>query len=93
MLKPMENNHKETPKQRVRKKATQEQLNHPLHGVKMAQILEALVDRYGWKYLADKVNIRCFKYNPNMKVSLDFLRKMKWAREHVEDIYLDMIKK
>ena len=83
----------EKPKKRVRKKATQAQLNHPLHGVKMAQILKALVDRYGWDYLADRVNIRCFKYNPTIKVSLEFLRKMKWAREHVEDIYLDMIKK
>jgi uncharacterized protein (DUF2132 family) len=26
-----------------------------------------------------------------MKASLSFLRKMAWAREHVEDIYMDML--
>lgn len=74
-----------------RKQATQEQLNNPLHGVKLAQILERLVDHYGWEYLADRVNIRCFMYNPTMKSSVRFLRRMPWAREHVEDIYLEML--
>ena len=76
---------------KIKRQATQEQLDHPLHGVKLAQILESLVDHYGWKYLADEVNILCFKHNPTIKVSLKFLRKFKWAREHVEDIYLDML--
>ena len=80
-----------TPVKKIKRKATQEQLDHPLHGVKLVEILESLVDRYGWKYLADEVNILCFKHNPTMKVSLKFLRKFKWAREHVEDIYLDML--
>ena len=79
------------PVKKVKRQATQEQLNNPLHGVKLAQILERLVDHYGWEYLADVVNIRCFKYNPTMKSSLGFLRKMQWAREHVEDVYLDML--
>jgi hypothetical protein len=82
---------KENPSRRNRKQATEEQLNHPLHGVKLAEILERLVDYYGWEYLADRVNIRCFKYNPTMKSSLGFLRKTTWAREHVEDVYLDML--
>ena len=76
---------------KIKRKATQEQLDHPLHGVKLVEILESLVERYGWKYLADEVNILCFKHNPTMKVSLKFLRKFKWAREHVEDIYMDML--
>lgn len=76
---------------RIRKEATLEQLKHPLHGVKLKEILEQLVDRYGWEYLAKKVNIRCFIYNPNMKSSLGFLRKTQWAREHVEDVYMDML--
>ena len=80
-----------TPVKKIKRKATQEQLDHPLHGVKLVEILESLVDRYGWKYLADEVNILCFKHNPTMKVSLKFLRKFKWAREHVEDIYIDML--
>jgi len=81
----------ENPARRKRKQATEEQLNNPLHGVKLAQILERLVKHYGWDYLADRVNIRCFMYNPTMKSSLGFLRKTQWAREHVEDVYLDML--
>ena len=83
----------EKPVKKIKRKATQEQLNHPLHGVKLVQILESLVEHYGWQYLADRVNIRCFKYNPTMKSSLAFLRKMTWAREHVEDIYMEMLEK
>jgi len=81
----------EKPAKKIKRQATQEQLDHPLHGVKLVEILESLVEHYGWKYLADEVNILCFKHNPTMKVSLKFLRKFKWAREHVEDIYMDMI--
>lgn len=76
------------PGKKVRRQPTQAELDHPLHGVKLVQILESLVAHYGWEYLADEVNIMCFKVNPTMKVSLKFLRKMKWAREHVEDIYI-----
>ena len=79
------------PSRRNRRQATEEQLNNPLHGVKLVQILERLVEYYGWEYLAERVNIRCFKYNPTMKSSLGFLRKTAWAREHVEDVYLDML--
>jgi hypothetical protein len=80
------------PIKKAKRQATQEQLDHPLHGVKLAEILDSLVEHYGWGYLADEVNINCFKHNPTRKNSLKFLRKMKWAREHVEDIYMDMIK-
>ncbi|WP_338056314.1 VF530 family protein [Tenacibaculum bernardetii] len=81
----------ENPNRQNRRQATEEQLNNPLHGVKLAQILERLVDHYGWKYLAERVNIRCFKHDPTMKSSLGFLRKTRWARKHVEDVYLDML--
>jgi hypothetical protein len=76
---------------KVRRQPTQTELDHPLHGVKLVDILESLVEHYGWEYLANEVNIMCFKVNPTMKVSLKFLRKMKWAREHVEDVYLRML--
>ena len=82
---------KENPSRKNRRQATEEQLNNPLHGVKLAQLLERLVDYYGWEYIAERVNIRCFKHNPTMKSSLGFLRKTRWAREHVEDVYLDML--
>ncbi len=90
--KTIETLNKEKPVKRNKRQATEEQLNNPLHGVKLAQILERLVEHYGWEYLAERVNVRCFKYNPTMKSSLGFLRKVSWAREHVEDIYLDMLK-
>lgn len=92
-LKPKTNEelNEENPTRRNRRQATEEELNDPLHGVKLAQILERLVEHYGWEYLADRVNIRCFMYNPTMKSSLGFLRKTTWAREHVEDVYLDML--
>lgn len=79
------------PARKKRRQATEEELNNPLHGVKLKAILERLVEHYGWDYLADEVNIRCFKYNPTMKSSLGFLRKTRWAREHVEDVYVNML--
>jgi uncharacterized protein (DUF2132 family) len=82
---------KEKPTKRIRKQATEEQLNNPFHGVKLVHILESLVEHYGWEYLGDRVNIRCFIYNPTMKSSLGFLRRTTWAREHVEDLYLEML--
>lgn len=81
----------ENPAKKVKRQATEEELSHPLHGVKLAEILERLVERYGWEYLGERVNINCFKNNPSMKSSLGFLRRMTWAREHVEDVYLDML--
>lgn len=79
------------PFKRIRRQATEEQLSNPFHGVKLAQILERLVDYYGWEYLGERVNIRCFKYNPTMKSSLGFLRRTTWAREFVEDVYIEML--
>jgi uncharacterized protein (DUF2132 family) len=89
--KTMDGQEEKMPAKKIKRQATQEQLDHPLHGVKLVDILESLVEHYGWKYLANEVNILCFKHNPTIKESLKFLRKMDWAREHVEDIYLDML--
>ncbi len=68
------------------------QPNNPLHGVKLVDILEFLVDERGWEDLAEKVNINCFKSNPSIKSCLKFLRKTQWARDKVEDLYLQSIK-
>lgn len=81
----------QAPAKKIRRQATQAELDHPLHGIKLKVILESLVEHHGWEYLYKEVNILCFKHNPNMKHSLKFLRKYKWAREHVEDIYMDMV--
>lgn len=64
------------------------QPNNPLHGVKLADILDDLHDHYGWDGLAERININCFKSNPTKKSSLKFLRKELWAREKVERLYL-----
>ncbi|MFK7756864.1 MAG: VF530 family DNA-binding protein [Flavobacteriales bacterium] len=92
-LKPKSNDelNAQNPNRKKRRQATEEELANPLHGVKLKEILERLVDHYGWEYLAHRVKIRCFQYNPTMKSSLGFLRKTKWARQHVEDVYLEML--
>jgi hypothetical protein len=82
---------REKPAKRIKRQATEEQLKNPFHGVKLVQVLERLVDYYGWEYLGERININCFKINPTMKSSLGFLRRTVWAREHVEDIYLEML--
>tara|TARA_R110002051_G_scaffold44162_2_gene89673 strand:- start:5381 stop:5614 length:234 start_codon:yes stop_codon:yes gene_type:complete len=71
----------------------QEQPNNPLHGIKLADMLTIIVEKYGWEELALKININCFKSNPSLKSSLNFLRKTPWAREKVEKLYLKSIKK
>ena len=67
------------------------QPNNPLHGVKLADILEFLSDKYGWKELSYQVDINCFKKDPSVKSSLKFLRKTPWAREKVEQLYLQSL--
>lgn len=64
------------------------QPNNPLHGIKLAQIVEQLQAHYGWDGLAERININCFKNDPSVKSSLKFLRRTPWAREKVERLYL-----
>lgn len=70
------------------KEKPQEQPNNPLHGVKLADILEFLVAEYGWQDLGEIVNIHSFTNNPSIKSSLKFLRRTPWARDKVEKLYL-----
>ena len=65
-----------------------EQKNNPLHGVKLADILESLVNKYGLEELGSLIDIRCFNYDPSIKSSLKFLRRTPWARQKVERLYL-----
>ena len=74
------------------KNLNKEQPNNPLHGVKLVYIVEFLVEYYGWERLAGKININCFKKDPSIKSSLKFLRKTQWAREKVEQLYLQVNK-
>jgi uncharacterized protein (DUF2132 family) len=71
----------------------QGQKNNPLHGLTLEAILTQLVSYYGWEELYEKIHINCFKSNPTIKSSLNFLRKTPWAREKVESLYLFMLRK
>jgi len=75
------------------KKVPQNQPNNPLHGVKLAEIVEFLVDEYGWERLGQIIQINCFTSNPSVGSSLKFLRRTAWARNKVEKLYLDTKRK
>ncbi|MBT3669645.1 MAG: DUF2132 domain-containing protein [Chloroflexi bacterium] len=61
----------------------------PLHGITLKMILEKLEEVYGWEYLGQEIQIRCFNFDPSIKSSLKFLRRTEWARKKVENLYLD----
>ncbi|MGI5309218.1 VF530 family DNA-binding protein [Rheinheimera sp. WS51] len=65
------------------------QANNPLHGITLEQIVTALVAHYGWQALAEKIDINCFKLDPSIKSSLKFLRRTPWARDKVEQLYVN----
>lgn len=67
------------------------QPNNPLHGITLEMMVTRLSEHYGWEELAESVRIRCFANNPSVKSTLKFLRKTPWARERVENLYIDMI--
>ncbi len=75
------------------KNTNKEQPNNPLHGIKLVDILEFLVEKHGWEKLGTKIKIRCFNENPSIKSCLKFLRRTPWAREKVETLYLWSVKK
>jgi len=68
-----------------------EQPNNPLHGITLEKILLHLVEQYGWEEMGQRVNIRCFNFDPSIKSSLTFLRKTPWARAQVEQMYLESL--
>lgn len=70
-------------------KNPEEQPNNPLHGVKLKEILEYLVEEYGWEKLGQKIKINCFISNPSIGSSLKFLRRTSWAKEKVQKLYLE----
>ncbi|MEY2925436.1 MAG: hypothetical protein RLZZ337_1986 [Bacteroidota bacterium] len=72
---------------------SERQPNNPLHGIKLADILDFLVAFYGWEELGQRIKINCFNSNPTVKSSLKFLRQTPWAREKVEQLYLKSIPK
>ncbi|NEM99312.1 VF530 family protein [Pontibacter burrus] len=71
----------------------EEQKNNPLHGKTLERILVQLVDYYGWDELGYKININSFNNNPSINSSLKFLRKTPWARQKVEELYIQTFAK
>lgn len=67
------------------------QPNNPLHGIKLQQIVEDLVDYYGWEQLSHHVDINCFKNDPSITSSLKFLRRFQWARDEGEHLWIEVI--
>lgn len=60
----------------------------PLHGITLKTIITRLQEKYGWQELGRRINIKCFTDDPSITSSLKFLRKMPWAREKVEKLYI-----
>lgn len=71
---------------------SQPQPNNPLHGVTLEAILNHLVERVGWEEMGRRIDIRCFRFDPSVKSSLQFLRRTPWARKKVEDLYLETLR-
>ncbi|HSM62510.1 MAG TPA: VF530 family protein [Gillisia sp.] len=74
-------------------KIPQKQHNNQLHGVKLVDIIERLVEKHGWEKMGEMLPIRCFTHDPSVKSSLKFLRKTPWARDKVEKIYMESLLK
>lgn len=70
-----------------------EHKNNPMHGIKLEMIINSLVEDYGWEGLEERIHLRCFAFDPSVKSTLKFLRKMPWARTKVENLYLDTLKR
>ena len=49
-----------------RNKHIESQPNNPLHGVKLKDILNYLVDQLGWQALGEEINIKAFLNNPTI---------------------------
>lgn len=62
--------------------------NNPLHGLSLKELLQQIVEHYGYEILYAYLNIQCFSKNPSIDASIKFLKKTDWAREKVEAFYL-----
>lgn len=70
------------------------QPNNPLHGVTLEAMLLYLHKEYGgWRQIGFLIPVNCFLIDPSLKSSLTFLRKTPWARQKVEDLYLETVRR
>ena len=63
-----------------------------LEGVTLEAIVTRLADSLGWEVMAASIPLRCFTHDPSVKSSLKFLRRTPWARERVEQLYLQHVR-
>lgn len=63
----------------------------PFHGKTLENILNELVNYYGWEEMGNRIDINCFTFDPSISSSLKFLRRTPWARKKVENLYLDYL--
>jgi uncharacterized protein (DUF2132 family) len=64
---------------------------NPLHGITLEKMLTELEAHYGWEMLGRMIKINCFNFHPSIKSSLVFLRRTPWARQKVEELYIDSL--
>ncbi|MDD2686739.1 MAG: VF530 family protein [Gallionella sp.] len=64
----------------------------PLEGITLEMMVTQLAENIGWDAMAAAVPVRCFTHDPSIKSSLKFLRRTPWARERVEQLYLQQTK-
>ncbi|GAK87261.1 hypothetical protein BIY21_03040 [Vibrio ponticus] len=69
------------------------QKNNPLHGLKIEDMIQQLVDHYGWEILDAAMRMNCFNTKPSVASSVKYLKKTEWARERVENFYLYRFKR
>ncbi|MBA5761079.1 VF530 family DNA-binding protein [Vibrio sp. 404] len=69
------------------------QQNNPLHGLKIEDMIQQLVDHYGWEILDAAMRMNCFNTKPTVASSVKYLKKTEWARERVENFYLYRFKR
>ena len=63
----------------------------PLEGVTLESIVTQLSASIGWEAMGSAVPIRCFTHDPSIKSSLKFLRRTPWAREKVEQLFVQQV--
>ena len=61
----------------------------PLHGITLETIVKQLVAKHGWEEMANRIPVRCFMFDPSVNSSLKFLRKTPWARQRVEEWFIE----
>lgn len=66
---------------------SQHQSKDPLHGVTLEQLLNKLVDHYGWSELGTRIRINCFRSDPSIKSSLKLCVARPGAQRGGRSVY------